>query len=266
MPAKSRKKKPLVVTVLSILQVVGWILWSAVWLFLIIIWNDKPIPWSDTPDWVIFQIPLWAKWLVWVFWLLCGVCLFFYLKWLKEAKLEQAGYGIKALKSTTKKTDRSIIADIVRVRTFAPGGPSGFGQHVEVPWTRLRVRHTSKIPCVIEVVKGKTKRMRFFENGAYMEWKRHQEDQRTVPKKVKIERLKVATAYPREMNPAVMDKAERVFDAQDIAQVEGIIRIEPDQVFFLEEGDMLEGEYLRMVGNLLVRLAEKTEKEFGTRG
>ena len=60
----------------------------------------------------------------------------------------------------------------------------------------------------------------------------------------------------------VWDKAEHIFDDRDIAGVKGIIRIEPRQVLFLQKGDLLEGEYLTMVGNLLFRLADKTRREY----
>ena len=127
-----------------------------------------------------------------------------------------------------------------------------------MPWTRIRVRHTGKVPCVMEVVKGNTRKIRFFDKNAYMGWKKKQKELHKVPKKVKIEGQKVPTAYRKEMISLVWDKAEPIFDDENIAEVKGIIRIEPRQVLFLEKGDLLDGEYLTMVGNLIFRLAEKT--------
>ena len=86
MPTKRRRKKPLVVIVIDIVEVPLVFLFTGVWGF---IWA-----WILKPDsvifelLVIFELPVWAKWLALVFWLLGGGCLFFFLKWLKEENLE----------------------------------------------------------------------------------------------------------------------------------------------------------------------------------
>ncbi len=109
MSAKNKRKRLLVVSVLSILQYVWVILWVAVHCLL--------MAWISKPDWVIFQLPLWAKWLAWVFWLLGGACLLFYLKWLTEAKLEQAGRGIRASKSALRESTQNDQVEDKRMTT-----------------------------------------------------------------------------------------------------------------------------------------------------
>ena len=221
----------------------------------------------------VFRLPGWPKWLAVAIVIVGGTALGGFLYYLaetyREKYHEKAGDGLVALESTIKEADRTIRADVFEVKddfqTALSGSPTFGGyREVHMPWTRIQVRHTGKVPCVIEVVKGNTKKIRFFDKNAYMGWKEQQKDLHNVPKKVKIQGQKIPTAYPKEMIPLVLDKAEHIFDDGDVAQVKGTIRIEPRQVLFLERGDPLEEEYLTMVTNLLCRLAEKAEREYGT--
>ncbi len=219
----------------------------------------------------VFELPEWAKWLTFAMVIVGGTALGFFLLHLalayREAYHEKAGDGLRALEGTIKEADRTIRADIFEVtddfQTALSGSPmSGGYREVHVPWTRIRVSHRGKIPCVVEVVNGNIKRMRFFDKDAYMEWRNQQKDHRKVPKKVKIWGRKVATAYPSKMIPSVLHESERIFDEYYMAKVKGIIRIEPDQVVFMQMGDPLEGENLKMVTYLLSRLATNTENYF----
>ena len=188
MPTKRRRKKPLAVIVIDIVEIPLFLFFSGVWLFI--------LAWIYKPEWVIFELPVWAKWLALVFVGGSGFALLFFLKYLKEDYLEKAGYGIKTLEPVIEKVDKTIIADTFEVaETWS--SPSGYGGTTQVPWTRIRVRHTGKVPCVMEVVKGNTRKIRFFDKDAYMGWKKKQKELHKVPKKVKIEGQKVPTACPK---------------------------------------------------------------------
>jgi len=265
---KRKSKEPLVIGLIE--TAVGLVVIAVVAIaFCLLLEAYNRQPWPNE----IFAIPVWAKWLAFAIVLVGGAALAFFLLHLaetyREKYHEKAGDGLVALESTIKEADRTIRADVFEVKddflTASSGSPTFGGyREVHMPWTRIRVTHRARTPCVMEVVKGNRKRIRCFDNSAYMAWERQGEVQHSIPKKVKIEGREVPTAYSKEMVPLVLDKAEHIFDDGDVAQVKGTIRIEPRQVLFLERGDPLEGEYLTMVTNLLCRLAEKAEREYGT--
>jgi len=214
----------------------------------------------------IIKFPEWSDWLTMPFVVIVGGGLIILLYMLKESyvkKVRRAGYGISALESIIKETDRTIRADTSTSTKYVPGYPS-IGA-VSKLWSSVEVEHTGKVPCVVEVVNGYIKGMKFYDNNAYIVWKRQVQVQGNVANKVKIEGRQVPTAYPKKLIPAVMDKAGRIFDVPDIVEAKGIVRIEEKQVLFLQKEEPFDPEYWKMVGNLLVRLAERTEKEFGTK-
>jgi len=190
----------------------------------------------------------------------------------KDKCLEKAGYGIKTLEKSGAKVetcgdysiatftlaDRDVFVDSIKIMECEED------VCFMVPFLRIQVKHTGKIACVMQVLNGDRKRIEFFDKYTYMEWKQQSvdEDLRVVPRKVKIHGINVPTTFPKGMIPMVMERAKRIFDDPGIAQLEGILRIEPERVFFLQEGNMPEQEHLKNMVNLLVGIAEKTEKEF----
>lgn len=227
----------------------------------------------------IINIPGWAKWTLYVLVLLIYLISISYISALREEFLEKSGYGIKTLErwgarvetdptttggkytiATLTSAGRKVIVDIIEHKERTICG-STYIAYTRI-YTRIRVEHTGKIPCVVEVLKGKINHIRFFDKYAYTEWKRRKWDHRNVPKKVKINGNKVRTAAPKHIVLMVTEWARHVFNDQNIAKLNGILRIEPEQVYFLQEGFLLEGEYLKNSVDSLVNLAEKIEKEY----
>ncbi|MBA7483140.1 hypothetical protein ES707_18651 [subsurface metagenome] len=149
--ANRKRGKPLVVIVINIVEIPLFLLFSGVWLFM--------LAWIYKPEWVNFELPVWAKWLAWAFVVCGGLALLFFLDRLKKSYLEKAGYGIKALEPVLEKANKTVIVDTFEV-TEVWSSPSGYGGATQVPWTRIRIRHTGKVPCVMEVVKGNTRKIR----------------------------------------------------------------------------------------------------------
>lgn len=246
--SKHRKKPQLVINLIGIIQFVLYITILGLIVCLAI---------------GIIKFPEWAKWLTVALAVIVGGGLGILLYILRKRYIEEAkeaGYGLSALQSIIKETDRTIWADTFTSTDYGVGYP-GVTARSEL-WSRVEVKHTGKVPCVMEVIKGYIRGMRLYDNNAYKVWKGKGQVQGNVANKVKILGQQVPTAYPKELIPSVMDKAQRIFDVPDIVKAKGIVRIEEGQVFFVQKGEPLNPEYWKMVGNLLVRLAERTEKEF----
>jgi len=252
----STKKRPLKATLYELLELLAFLI-SLVFIFCLL---------AD-----VHQFQRWVDWLLIIFTVIAANLLFCFLGNRKRKLLEKAGYGIKTLEklgakvethgdysiATLTLADRDVFVDSVEIMDCDEEGCW------TVPFLRIRVKHTGKIPCVMEVCNGNRRHIEFFDRDAYMEWKKQQgEDLRDVPGKVKIHGIKVPTAYPEGLIPLMMERARHIFDDPGIAQLKGILRIEPEQVFFLQEGDLPEQEHLRNIVNLLVGLSEKTEKTF----
>lgn len=180
---------------------------------------------------------------------------------LKGGCLEKAGYGVKALerwgarleKGSTISGDRPIAA------TFTSAGKKAtvdiveiweyMDHHYSIPHTRIIVEHAGEIPGVVEMRYG---RVSIFDKHAYMEWKKRDLDPRDVPTKSRIND-NMAAEWMRH-----------IFHNQKISELKGILRIEPEQVYFLQEGEFLEGKYLKDAANMLIGLSRKIEKGYYT--
>jgi len=116
-----------------------------------------------------------------------------------------------------------------------------------IPHTRIIVKHAGEVPCVVEVRYGK---ISLFDKHAYMEWKERDLDPRDVPTESKIDD-NMAAEWIRQ-----------IFDNQNLSELNGILRIEPEQVYFLQKGEFLEGKYLKDAANVLIGLSRKIGKGY----
>lgn len=184
------------------------------------------------------------------------------IKGLKVGYLEKAGYGIKALErwGARIETGPTTTGDRPIAATFTSEGKKAIVDIIDVwewmdyyycePHTRIRVEHAGEIPCVVEVPHGRMDHISFFDKHAYMEGKKRDLDPRDVSIESKINENVVA------------EWIRHVFDNQSISELKGILRIEPEQVYFLKQGELLDGEYLKDAANVLISLAEKIEKGY----
>ena len=206
----------------------------------------------------------------WEKWALCGIVLVIglllggYISILSDKCLEKAGYGIKSLEKYGARVEtdattatftlegRNVIVDIIGINEDV-GGEYGC---VAMPYTRIRVEHTGKIPYVMELM---NKKIRFFDEHAYMEWKKQLgfsyesimwDWEMRIPEKIES-----------RTNENMVAEWERcIYDTMVGAGLEGLLRIEPEQVYFLQKGEFLEGTYLKNAVDVLTSLAEKMEK------
>jgi len=125
-----------------------------------------------------------------------------------------------------------------------------------MPYTRIRVEHTGKIPYVMELL---NKKIRFFDEHAYMEWKKQLgfsygsimwDFEIRIPEKIES----------RTNENMVAEWVRCIYDTMVGAGLEGLLRIELEQVYFLQKGEFLEGAYLKNAVDVLTSLAEKMEK------
>ena len=186
--------------------------------------------------------------------------------------LEKAGYGIKVLAKSGAKVegnravltlpDREVVANVVRTSRFTPGGHSL--HFTDVTYTQIRVEHRGKIPCIIQLPVNKIKRISFFDKDVYMEWKNQyaQSQFQLMPEKVKINGREVLSALPDEATPKIAEQAERILNDPNLAELEGLITIEPDQVWWSRRKDLLPQELLEKAVRVLVGVAEKVEREY----
>ena len=234
----------------QILSASEWIIFI-LWLGSLFVFDDD-----------ICNITGWTEWELLFFGLIIFILLRICIEYLMEKCLEKAGYGIKALErwgarietGPTTSGDRPIAA------TFTSAGKKAIVDIIDVwewmdywyckPHTRIRVEHAGEIPCVAEVPHGRMDHISFFDKHAHMEGKKRDLDPRDVSIESKINENVVA------------EWIRHVFDNQSISELKGILRIEPEQVYFLEQGELLDGEYLKDAANVLISLAEKIEKGY----
>ena len=92
--------------------------------------------------------------------------------------LEKAGYGIKTLENSGARVedntavfalpDRKVVADAVI--SFGPI-PSKYVRRIAgAAYTRIRVEHRGKIPCVIQLSLRSRKHISFFDKDIYTQW------------------------------------------------------------------------------------------------
>ena len=206
----------------------------------------------------------------WEKWALCGIVLVIGLllsgcMWVLSDKcLEKAGYGIKSLEKWGARVEtdastamfapagRNVIVDIVSIEETL-GEEYGC---VAMPYTRIRVEHTGKIPYVMELL---DKKIRFFDEHAYIEWKKQLgfsygsimwDFEMRIPEKIES----------RTNENMVAEWVRCIYDTMVGTGLEGILRIEPEQVYFLQKGEFLEGTYLKNAVDVLTNLAEKMER------
>lgn len=266
MKKQRQSKKPRELILVGTLNVFWWL--SVLAMLVLLILREKGI----------IDIP---RWRFWAFWIIGLILIYAGGRNISEARneiLKKAGHGVEAwgksigaeiegnrVIATLK--NRRVIMDIIKLCTFT-------GQDSAIlPFTRIRVQYSGKLPCVMELCQQglSGRRIKFFDEEAYREWRsKPGRDPRHIPRKVKIHGIKVPTAFPKEMIPMVEKKAKNIFDNLDIGELKSksksnypiILRIEPEQVFFLQEGGLRKKEYLEKVVNIMISLAEKTEEEF----
>lgn len=205
----------------------------------------------------------WEKWALCGIVLVIGLLLSGYISILSDECLEKAGYGIKALEkcSAGAETDattvtcasagRNVIVDTVSIEETL-GEECGC---VAMPYTRIRVEHTGKIPYVMELL---DKKIRFFDGHAYIEWKKQLgfagsimwDFEMRIPEKIES----------RTNENMVAEWVRCIYDTMVGSGLEGVLRIEPEQVCFLQKGEFLDGKYLKNAVDVLTSLAEKVEK------
>lgn len=233
-------------------------LFSALELVIVILWLGSLSVFNK----VIHNI---TGWIGWVLLFLYIIIFGFSIECIRGSRkkcLEKAGYGIKALErwgarietGLTTSGDRPIAA------TFTSAGKKAIVDIIDVwewmdywysePHTRIRVEHADEIPCVAEVPHGRMDHIRFFDKHVYMEGNKRDLDIRNASIESKINENVVA------------EWIRFVFDNQNLSELKGILRIEPEQVCFLERGELLDGEYLKDAANVLISLAEKIENGY----
>jgi hypothetical protein len=157
-------------------------------------------------------------------------------------RLRRSGFGIYALDGFGHEVQRAVKASVVRIPDWTGGWDAG--SVTETPYTVVTLAHQAHAPWVLELYDGDVSRL---ERSGFETWAHSH-----------------AVAPAPEALRASGDD-DRLHDAliiNDLAYVRGVIRLEPTVVRFAEEGDLLDPDYLRMVGGLLVRLAESAEREF----
>ena len=191
---------------------------------------------------------------------------------------EKKGFGIKSLESLGAKLegpsedsifrtsdkaistseDRNVTVDVLEVSSDSPLESEGY--------TRIRVEHKGKILCVVQIRNSARRRIHFFDKDVYMEWRREiskklqpYEPPLKVPKKVTIHGHKTSTALPEETVPTAEQWVQNMFDDPDATVIRGTIRIEPEQVIWWTQGNMLPQELLEDATDVLVSLANKLE-------
>lgn len=193
--------------------------------------------------------------IIYIFSIVCIECL-------KVGCLEKAGYEIKGLERWGARLETGpttsgytpiaaaftsagtkATVDIVRIWEY-------MDYHYSMPHTRIIVKHAGEMPCVVEVRYGK---ISLFDKHAYMEWKKRDLDPRDVPTESRINDNMAA------------EWIRHIFDNQNISELKGILRIEPEQVYFLQEGEFLEGKYLKDAANVLIGLSRKIGKGYYTK-
>lgn len=246
---EKRKGKPLKAHFFSALELALVI----ILLISVFVFDDDICNITGGTEWGLFSL-----YIIIIILVFSGVC----IKRLREECLEKAGYGIKALErwGASIETGPTTSGDRPIAATFTSAGKKAIVDIIDVwewmdysyrePHTRIRVEHAGEIPCVVEVRNGRMDHTSLFDKHAYMEGKKRDLD----PRDVSIE---------SEINENVVAEWIRhVFDNQSILELKGILRIEPEQVYFLEQGKLLDGEYLRDAANVLISLAEKIEKGY----
>jgi hypothetical protein len=157
-------------------------------------------------------------------------------------RLRRSGFGIYALDGFGHEVQRAVKASVVRIPDWTGGWDAG--SVTETPYTVVTLAHQAHAPWVLEFHDGDVSRL---ERSGFEAW-----------------------AHGPAVAPAPValwadGDDDRLHDAliiNDLAYVRGVIRLEPTVVRFAEEGDLLDPDYLRMVGGLLVKLAEQAERTF----
>ena len=250
------KGKPLEAQFFSTLAAAIWI--TAFILFIVIFDDDL----SSIVG--LGNVVGWEKWALCGIVLVIGLLLSGYMSVLSDMSFEKAGYGIKALEkcSAGVETDattvtwtsagRNVIVDIVSIEETL-GEEYGC---VAMPYTRIRVEHTGKIPYVMELL---DKKIRFFDEHAYIEWKKQLgfsygsimwDFEMRIPEEIESE----------TNENMVVEWVRCIYDTMVGTGLEGVLRIELGQVYFLQKGEFLEGTYLKNAVDVLTRLAEKMER------
>ncbi len=218
-------------------------------------------------------LPIWAWALALVFTVVAGGLLFVLAERYERRYLEKAGYGIKTLENVGAQIDgnvailtlrdRKVVADIIKTTELQP---SGYTQHLTgVTYTRISAEHKGKIPCVIQASLHGKKRTSFLDKDVYLAWIReHPRSQfQLMPEKVYLNGSEVASTLPEESIPRVAERAERILDDPNMTTLKGFITIEPGRVWWLRRKDLLPHELLESAVNVLVDVAQRTEKEYG---
>ena len=190
----------------------------------------------------------------------------------KKRFLEKAGCGIRALSysgatveaNTAVFTfpDRKVVVDTIwasgRITSKYADRPSG------AVCTRVRVEHRGELPCVLQLPLHERKPATYVDKDIYTRWIKSQPQIQflLIPKKVEIDGQEIATALPNEMVLKVAEKARRIFDVPNLAAVKGVITIEPEQVLWLRQGDMLPYEILENAVNIMTEVAHRIEVEY----
>jgi len=155
--------------------------------------------------------------------------------------------------------DRNVTVDVVEEARST-------GE--KVPYTRIRVEHGGRMPCVMQMRNFVKRQIEFFEKDVYIEWieeigKEPQpyEPPLKVPKRVPIHGRRVSTALAKDTFPTAEQWARDILSDPNVAMIQGTIRIEPSQVLWWRKGSMLPRQWLEDAIDGLVRLARKLESE-----
>ena len=158
----------------------------------------------------------------------------------------RAGYGIRALEGF--EADREVSVSVVELPLWTGGWDAGAVS--DAAYTIITVPHSAELPWVVEVRDGEASRL---DKQGFEVWAKEKHDPRLTPDDIRLPR-----------GSGFEDVAEnivrRALDMDDVFRIKGVVRIEPTQVRYVEQGDLLDPAYLRIVAGVLLQLTDAAEK------
>ncbi len=147
----------------------------------------------------------------------------------RRRNLRKAGYGIAALGSLDL-GQRGVSAEVVRVPDLSRSW--GAGTLVERAFTVITIPHTGHVASAV----------------AYRGSDANDVDDESLSQL--IPEWRVASGG-----------TEATIDLDELSFVRGFVAVEPEQIRFVEAGDLLEPDYLRQVVEKLVGVSERLERD-----
>ena len=159
--------------------------------------------------------------------LVCGLTLNAVQRW----RLRRSGYGIRALQSFASGSPRPLEATVVRLPAWS--GAWDEGSVAEKPFTVITVPHAASLPWVLEIQDGEAGRL---DKSGFEGWSQRNGAAGSVPYTLRLPAREQAS----EDLGSLLDALE----LDELAPVRGVLRVEPTQVRYVEQGDLLEPAYL----------------------